>query len=164
MPDRQPSPPPDIAIDIAVEADGWPAEEALQRLAKEAVVAAAAATGAGSGQTLGILFTDDENIRTLNARFRGKDKPTNVLSFPAPPGMAPPSTPPHMGDIALARETIVREANAEGKAFDHHLTHLVIHGFLHLAGYDHETGQEAEEMESLERRILKGLAIGDPYA
>ncbi|WP_159587728.1 rRNA maturation RNase YbeY [Chelativorans xinjiangense] len=164
MPDRQPSSAPDVAIDIAVEADGWPAAEALQRLAGEAVAAAAATTGAGGGRTLGILFTDDENIRALNARFRGKDKPTNVLSFPAPPGMPPHGGPPHLGDIALARETIVREAEAEGKAFDHHLTHLVVHGFLHLAGYDHETAEEADEMESLERRILKGLAIGDPYA
>jgi probable rRNA maturation factor len=113
------------------------------------------------------MLTDDAGIRTLNANWRGIDKPTNVLSFPAlqPTGPSLPGDPPRMlGDIAIAYETTRREADDEGKAFDHHLSHLAIHGFLHLIGYDHETDEEAGEMESLEREILARLGIPDPYA
>lgn len=162
MADRPPPFP--FLLEVSIEAEGWPSHATLQALAQRAVGAAAAEAGVEGGQAIGILFADDEAIRSLNARFRGKDKPTNVLSFPAPPGAQPPGEPPHLGDIALARQTVESEAAAEGKAFEHHLVHLIVHGFLHLAGYDHETDEEAEEMESLERRILKGLAIGDPYA
>ena len=165
MPDRQPILPEDaIAIDIFIEAGEWPAEEALQTLAERAVAAAADASASGRGHTLAILFADDQDIRVMNAHFRGKDKETNVLSFPPAPGVAEPGGPPHLGDIALAYGTVAREAEAQGKTFDHHLTHLLVHGFLHLVGYDHETPEDAEKMESLERLILEGLAIGDPYA
>lgn len=152
------------AIDMSIEAGGWPPEEALGELARRAVAAASAVTEMDTPHTLGILFTADGEIRALNARFRGKDKPTNVLSFPATANAGLPGELPHLGDIALAYETVVREARAEGKPFDHHLSHLIVHGFLHLVGYDHETDREAEEMEELERAVLKGLAIADPYA
>lgn len=113
---------------------------------------------------LSLVFTDDAQIRTLNAGYRGKDKPTNVLSFPAFPAKRGAPLPPMLGDVVLASETIRREAALEGKPLDHHIAHLIIHGFLHLIGYDHETDAEADEMESLERRALALLAIPDPYA
>jgi probable rRNA maturation factor len=104
------------------------------------------------------------HIRGLNAQWRTKDKATNVLSFPA---FAPNKTgplPPMLGDIVLAAETVKREAVAEEKPLDHHISHLVVHGLLHLIGYDHEVDEDAEEMEALERRVLARLAIPDPYA
>lgn len=153
---------PEISVECVVEADGWPPEESLRALAHGAIEAAARTAGAARPLDLTIMFTDDESIRDLNARFRGKDKATNVLSFPA--AALPTGEDSYVGDIAIARQTVEREAEAEGKRFDHHLTHLIIHGFLHLMGYDHETLGEAEEMETLERRVLEGLAIGDPYA
>jgi probable rRNA maturation factor len=117
---------------------------------------------------LAIMLTDDAGIRTLNQNWRGIDKPTNVLSFPAlqpPEGADEPDDMPRMlGDIAIAYETTRREADEEDKSFANHLSHLAIHGFLHLVGYDHEKDDEAEEMEALEREILATLGIPDPYA
>jgi probable rRNA maturation factor len=98
----------------------------------------------------------------MNAHWRSKDTATNVLSFPAAPSPGP--GPHHLGDIVLACETVEREARAQDKPFDHHLVHLVVHGFLHLIGYDHDTDDEAEEMERRERDILARLGIPDPYA
>jgi probable rRNA maturation factor len=164
MADGKSLPPVEIAIDCAVEAGDWPAEEVLQALCETAVTAAARRVGAAGSASLAILFTDDREMQSLNGRFRGKDKPTNVLSFPGAEGMLPPRARRHLGDIALGYETVLRETEAEGKPFDHHVTHLVVHGFLHLLGYDHESPDEAEEMEQLEREILESLAIGDPYA
>jgi len=153
-----------LDIEISVEGGDWASEDELYALASRAIHAAmSVVTDIEEGQTVSLLFTDDESIRDLNARFRDKDKPTNVLSFPGPEGSQMPGIPPHFGDIALAYETIAREAEAEGKSFEHHLTHLIVHGFLHLAGYDHIEPEEAEEMEDLERIILRGLAISDPY-
>lgn len=164
MPDNSTDATPAIDLQISVEGGDWPSEDALQALAQRAIEASFAQVGdLEPGQTVSILFTDDETIRDLNARFRNKDKSTNVLSFPGPEDAPFPGIPPHLGDIALAYETIVREAQAEGKPFEHHLTHLIVHGFLHLAGYDHIEPEEAEEMEGLERIILQGLAISDPY-
>ncbi|KIZ39760.1 rRNA maturation RNase YbeY, partial [Rhodopseudomonas palustris] len=103
----------------------------------------------------------------LNANWRGIDKPTNVLSFPAlqpPGGIEPDDAPRMLGDIAIAYETVRREADDEGKPFVNHLSHLAVHGFLHLVGYDHESEAEAEAMEDVERQILAGLGIPDPYA
>lgn len=155
-----------IDIDILAETGGWGDEARLAECARRAVDAAVETLGFDAGTTseLSIVFTDDASIRRLNAEWRGKDKATNVLSFPAFP-VAPGSPPgPLMGDIVIARETVEREALLEGKPFDHHLTHLIVHGFLHLLGYDHEDAEEAETMEALERRILARLAIADPYA
>jgi probable rRNA maturation factor len=114
-------------------------------------------TGEEPGVTL--LLADDEAVRDLNARFREQDKPTNVLSFPAP------ANPEHfLGDVALAYGVCAREAAEQGKPLAHHLQHLVIHGVLHLLGYDHIGDDEAEVMEGLERNVLAGLGVPDPYA
>jgi probable rRNA maturation factor len=113
------------------------------------------------------MLTDDAGIRTLNNNWRGIDKPTNVLSFPAlpPTGESGPDDAPRMlGDIAIAYQTTRAEADDEQKPFDHHLSHLAVHGFLHLIGYDHEKDGDAEAMESLETGILAQLGIPDPYA
>jgi probable rRNA maturation factor len=104
-----------------------------------------------------ILFTDDAHIQRLNAAWRGKDKPTNVLSFPQGAG-------PLLGDVVLASETVAREAALAGKPLEAHMVHLIVHGFLHLLGYDHEREDEAEEMEALERAALERMGIADPYA
>lgn len=155
-----------IDIDILVETDGWPGEAALSDLASIAIAAVwdELASGNQPDSELSLVFTDDAAIKELNNDWRDKDKPTNVLSFPAfpiKPGQAPG---PMLGDIVIALETVVREAEDEEKSFDHHLTHLIVHGVLHLLGYDHETDDEAEAMEQLERKILARLAIPDPYA
>lgn len=157
---------PAVTIDVMVEAGEWPAKRTLSALARKAVTAALAEAGAdGQPSELSIVFTDDANIRTLNAGWRGKDKPTNVLSFPAfPVTRGSRDLPPMLGDIVLAFETVAKEASLEEKPFEHHLSHLLVHGMLHLLGYDHESDDEAEEMEELERRALARLAIGDPYA
>ncbi|MGH6859285.1 MAG: rRNA maturation RNase YbeY [Phyllobacterium sp.] len=155
-----------IDIDILVETDGWAAQDELRNLASGAVAAAWGELGEGpQPQTeLSLVFTDDAAIKDLNNDWRDKDKPTNVLSFPAFP-LKPGQMPGAMlGDIVIARETVEREAVDEDKPFDHHLTHLIVHGFLHLLGYDHLTEAQAEEMEGLERKILQRLAIPDPYA
>lgn len=103
-----------------------------------------------------IVLTNDEHIRTLNRDYRGKDKATNVLSFPQ-------DEPEMLGDIIIALETIQREANEQNKSFDNHFTHMLVHGCLHLMGFDHITDDEAEEMETLEVQILKQLNIKNPY-
>ncbi|MCV3205869.1 rRNA maturation RNase YbeY [Mesorhizobium sp. YC-39] len=153
-----------VDIDISVEAGDWPDEAALTRLVDRAVLAAFAETGVAGRSELSILFCDDAHIRGLNANWRGKDKPTNVLSFPAFPFHKGGPLPPMLGDIVLAAETVAREATLEDKSLENHITHLVIHGLLHLLGYDHETDVEAEEMEAIERSALARLAIPDPYA
>lgn len=157
--------PLDVEVTVAIEAGGWRDESALQALVLRVVAAVVADLdlSADHATELGVTFTDDAAIRALNATWRGKDKATNVLSFPAFPE-AGEEIAPMLGDIVLAYETIEREAALDGKPFDHHLTHLVAHGLLHLLGYDHETDEEAEIMEETERRILAALAIPDPYA
>ncbi len=152
-----------IAIELTIEAGGWPPEETLRALARRAVDAACAQLKLDVGSELSMLFTGDAQIRKLNVAWRGKDTPTNVLSFPASPMVAGDAPGPVLGDIVLAYETVVREAGAEGKPFEDHLAHLVIHGLLHLIGYDHESDDQAEVMEALERKILHDLAIADPY-
>jgi len=154
-----------VAIDIAIEGGGWPEETLLRELSAQAVEAVLEILGMDGGSSeLSLLFTGDEGVRELNARWRGKDKPTNVLSFPAFPVHPGDALPPMLGDIALAFETVAREAVDEEKPFENHLRHLIVHGVLHLLGYDHETDDEAELMEGLERRALVALAIPDPYA
>jgi len=153
-----------VDIDIFVEAGDWPAEVELTRLVDHAVAAAIAETGVSGASELSIVFSDDAHIQTLNAEWRGKDKPTNVLSFPAFSFAKGDPLPPMLGDIVLAAETVAREAALEDTPLANHITHLVIHGLLHLLGHDHETDVEAEEMEAIERRALARLAIPDPYA
>jgi probable rRNA maturation factor len=111
---------------------------------------------------LTVRFADDTEVRALNAQFRGKDAPTNVLSFPA--GAAPEDEAQPLGDIILARETVVREADEQGKTVADHTAHLILHGILHLLGYDHDTDDRAEKMEAVEREVLAGLGVADPYA
>ena len=153
-----------IAIDITIEAGGWPQEDALRLLAERAAGAALAELGQEGAQAeLSLLFTDDAHMRALNRQWRGKDKPTNVLSFPAFDVAPGDPLPPMLGDIVLAHETLISEAALEQKPFEHHLIHLIVHGFLHLVGHDHEDGDEAERMEALERAALARLAIPDPY-
>jgi len=142
-------------IEIEVEAEAWTG--ALRDA--EAVVdrAAQAALGTVEGDIV-VLLTDDAAVRALNGRFRDKDRPTNVLSFPAPENAAP-----HLGDIVLAYGVCATEAAAQGKTLADHLSHLVVHGVLHLLGRDHEDDAEAEEMEAEERDILAQIGVADPY-
>ena len=153
-----------VDIDISLEAGDWPGEAALTQLVDRAVSAAFAETGLAGRSELSVVFSDDARVRSLNADWRGKDKATNVLSFPAFPLAKGSAPPPMLGDIVLAAETVAREAALEDKPVENHITHLVIHGLLHLLGYDHETDTEAEAMEAIERAALARLAIPDPYA
>ncbi|WP_315919157.1 rRNA maturation RNase YbeY [Mesorhizobium sp. SP-1A] len=155
-----------LDIDLFVEAGAWPNEAELTALVERAAAAVFAETGTGrAGRSeLSVVFSDDAAIRKLNADWRDKDKPTNVLSFPAFPESREGPLPPMLGDIVLASETVAREAELEAKPLENHITHLVMHGLLHLLGYDHETDVEAEEMEAVERAALARLAIPDPYA
>ncbi len=154
--------------EVLVVADCWQAEPAAEAIIHRAIAAAAETVDAGVGEAeLAVMLTDDAGIRTLNSNWRGIDKPTNVLSFPAlpPTGPAGPDEAPRMlGDIAIAYETTRTEADDEQKPFDHHLSHLAVHGFLHLIGYDHENDADADAMETLEQEILAQLGIPDPYA
>src|SRR6201997_4074748 len=154
--------------EVLVVADCWQNEPDAESVIQRAIAVAAESVNADVGDAeLAVMLTDDAGIRTLNSNWRGIDKPTNVLSFPAlqPQGARKAGDAPRMlGDIAIAYETTRREADDEQKPFDHHLSHLAVHGFLHLIGHDHEQDQEAETMESLEREILSQLGIPDPYA
>lgn len=153
---------PPLSIAFNVEAGDWP--EGLEPLVERAIIAAIADakpkfTGVSE---VSVLLTDDEEQRGLNSQWRGIDKSTNVLSFPQIEPFGPVSG--LVGDITLAFETVRREAEEMGIAFEAHFTHLVVHGFLHLLGHDHIEDDEAEVMESLETKILAGLGIADPYA
>lgn len=153
-----------LEVEISHAGGAWDvnAEEVVLRVA-QAVFESEAVKGSAD---LSVLLADNAFVQSLNRKFRGKDKPTNVLSFPqaeGAPGLAfEPNRP--LGDIAFAFETLVEEAKAQDKTFDDHLAHLVAHGVLHLLGYDHETDEQADEMEALERAILMRFNIEDPYA
>ena len=153
--------------EVLVVADGWQSEPDAEAVIQRAIAAAAEIADADTGEAeLAVMLTDDAGIRTLNNNWRGIDKPTNVLSFPALPPTGPPGpddAPRMLGDIAIAFETTRAEADDEQKPFDHHLSHLAVHGFLHLIGYDHEEDDDAEAMEALETEILAQLGIPDPY-
>ena len=154
-----------LEIDIAVESDGWSTVADLDGLARRSLTEAAAMAreAVPAGTEVSVLFCDDAAIRRLNRDWRGIDKPTNVLSFPAG---APIATggPRLLGDIAVAFETTRREALEEDKSIEAHLAHLLVHGFLHLLDHDHGTNAEAAAMEALETRILARLGVADPYA
>ncbi|MBD8891877.1 rRNA maturation RNase YbeY [Roseibium litorale] len=157
--------PEDFQIDISIQAGSWPEERDLRALCSRAFDTAFTVAGleAVDGSEVSLVFTNDEAIRELNHRWREKDKATNVLSFP---GSDPDNEVygPLLGDIVLACETVQREAAELGIEFSAHVTHLVVHGMLHLFDYDHQEDDEAELMESLERLILAELGIADPYA
>jgi probable rRNA maturation factor len=152
-----------MEVDINVAAEAWESVDGLERLTRDCVEASLAESGAepAVGCEISVTFCDDAEIRELNAEWRGKDKPTNVLSFPTP---GPLSARLLLGDVVIAYETVAREAAEQEKSLRDHAAHMVIHGFLHLIGYDHETAAEAEEMEGLERRIASRLGLRDPYA
>jgi probable rRNA maturation factor len=153
-----------VQIDVVHESRQWHdrrIDGIIQRAADAALqTAGAAMSGAAE---IGVLLTDDDGIRALNRDWRGIDKPTNVLSFPATPSVADAPTR-HLGDVVLAYETVRTEAMDEGKDFADHLAHLVVHGVLHLLGYDHEADDEATAMEAREVAALALLGVADPYA
>lgn len=156
-----------LNVDIVFEGDDWPEPDHAEALVREAAGALASRLGGPGGEPAQacIALSSDAHVRSLNADFRGKDQPTNVLSFPAGqgPGLAAGSTR-FLGGIVIARETVEREAMSQGVPFADHLRHLTVHGLLHLMGYDHETGRQAVEMEGLETEVLASLGIPDPYA
>ena len=149
------------SIEVLVESPLWNKEPAAEKTIHAAIAEAAAALGKPAGE-IAVLLTDDETIRALNRDWRGIDQATNVLSFPsAAPN--PQAGPPMLGDIVIAYQTLARESTDEGRAFLHHLSHLTVHGFLHLMGYDHQNDSEADAMERLESTILARLDVPDPY-
>jgi len=161
-----PGPLPDgFVIDVSIEAGDWPEESELSALAERAISAAFSEAGLQvlDDTEVSLLFTDDAGIRKLNGQWRDKDKSTNVLSFP---GSDPDGEVygPLLGDIVFAYETVAGEAVELGIEFSDHLSHLTVHGLLHLFDYDHQDNEEAELMESLERSVLASLGIDDPYA
>jgi probable rRNA maturation factor len=145
-----------IEVETADEAwtEALPSAEPLAEAAALKALELADAPG-----SLTVLLTDDGTVKDLNARFRSKDAPTNVLSFPALT-----NTDAYLGDICLAFGVCAREAAEQNKTLAAHLQHLVAHGVLHLVGYDHDVDADAETMEALERRILADLGVSDPYA
>lgn len=174
--------PPSPGIEIAVVAQDPAWHEVLkdpEEVASRAAQAALRHRGATeiglshpkSGQSedypgaveLAVVLADDRLVRSLNREYRGRDSATNVLSFAGLDGPGEPGAPCLLGDVVLARETVVREACEQGKSPADHLAHLVVHGVLHLLGHDHQTTAQAETMENLERAVLAGLGVADPY-
>jgi probable rRNA maturation factor len=153
---------PAVTIEVVIESERWDAEPLAARTIREAIGAAAREISAPVGE-VAVMLIDDEAMRALNRQWRGLDKPTNVLSFPAAPLPGAPGAS-RLGDIAVAFETTAREAAGEDKSLAQHLAHLAVHGYLHLLGYDHETVKDAETMERTESAILAKLGIPDPYA
>lgn len=159
-----------MSVDVILEDDRW---SDLQRLADIAIPAALTGADVGEGWEVAVLGCDDARIAALNTDFRGKEKPTNVLSWPSDERaaeeegdrpQAPDPSDPELGDIAISYDTCAREAAAQGKDFDAHVIHLLVHATLHLLGYDHETDGDASLMEGLEVRIVTGLGLPDPYS
>jgi len=155
--------------EVLVVADCWRDEPDAEAVIQGAIAAAAETVDQDVGEAeLAVMLTDDAGIRTLNLNWRGVDKATNVLSFPAlqpsRPSAADDDAPRMLGDIAIAYQTMRKEADEEQKPFEHHLSHLAVHGFLHLIGYDHDKDDDAEAMETLEQEILAQLGIPNPYA
>jgi probable rRNA maturation factor len=150
------------AVEIVIESPLWKAQRSAKALLRRAISEAGTMVPAAEGE-IAIVLTDDAAIRVLNRDWRRKDAATNVLSFPTRGPRVAPGIPRLLGDIVIAYETTEREARAEHKPFAHHLAHLAVHGFLHLAGYDHQEDDDADAMERLETLILAQLAIPDPY-
>ena len=155
-------------VDIVVDSPLWNAHRGVKPALRRTIAMAAAMVSTTNGE-LAIVLTDDSAIRALNRHWRGKDEPTNVLSFPTSSPLAPQhagegkNAPRLFGDIVIAYETTAREAKAEHKPLRDHLAHLAVHGFLHLVGYDHVAEEEAAAMEALEIAVLARLDVLDPY-
>ncbi len=152
-------------IEIAVHSALWrKAVPDIRSRARRAALAALVGADRMDPQTsVSLLFADDETIRPLNSAYRKKDAPTNVLSFPAPDNVPPAGIKRSLGDVILAVETVLAEAVRDNKPIGDHLSHLIVHGVLHLIGFDHETSAEADIMEPMETQILARLGIPDPY-
>ena len=148
-------------ITLLVEDPKWRTHRGLAARLAGAAQAARKAVRLKGGFT--ILLAGDRKLRALNHDFRGKDKPTNVLSFPAGEAAGGKGKTRSLGDVAIALGTVKREAKAQGKTVEDHVAHLMVHAVLHLLGYDHEADPDAEEMEALERKALAALGIADPY-
>jgi probable rRNA maturation factor len=149
-------------LSLVIEDPRWSSVRGLKPMAEKAVAAALSAPMRKKPITL--LFADDKSLKLLNQDWRGKNKPTNVLSFPAATDLKlPRGEIKPLGDIALAYETVAREADAAGISIKAHTTHLIVHGCLHLLGHDHIDDAEADLMEATEIRILKKLGIANPY-
>jgi probable rRNA maturation factor len=163
-PDSTKAGPPYLSVEMSRAGGDWDAvsEEVVLRVAQFVFEK----MGGRPAAEVSILLADNAFVQSLNRKFRGQDKPTNVLSFPhaASPADALYDEPSSLGDIALAYETLKSEADAQNKSFDDHLAHLVVHGVLHLLGYDHVADTEAEKMEAKERELLESFGIKDPYA
>lgn len=160
MPERPRAHTASLDVDVSESGGDWSAVgDDIAPIYAAADAVAAAPGVVTSPASVSIALSSDDEIAKLNAAYRGKARATNVLSFPAGPG----SPPGFLGDIVLASETIAREAADQGVSFADHAQHLVVHGLLHLLGYDHETDAEARRMEALETHILAGLGVSDPY-
>ncbi|PJK10060.1 rRNA maturation RNase YbeY [Lysobacteraceae bacterium NML120232] len=149
----------DVSISYATPRKGVPAATSFRRWV------AAALAGRIRDADLAIRIVDNEESQALNRHYRGKDYPTNVLSFPAerPPGLPKNARFPLLGDLLICAPVVAREAAEQGKPLNAHYAHMTVHGVLHLLGWDHENDADAEAMEQLEREILAGLGIADPY-
>jgi probable rRNA maturation factor len=145
------------AAEINVESPLWSAQPLAEKTVRDAILAAADMLSTAGGE-VSIVLTDDSHMQKLNRQWRGIDKPTNVLSFPAPKAGGR-----MLGDIVVAYETLARECEEEGRVFLHHLAHLTVHGFLHLIGHDHATDAEADAMEMLESKIMARMNMPDPH-
>jgi len=145
-----------VTVTLLVADPGWRRVRGLNGRLKKAAKLALERGGCSHG-TFTLLLADDAKLQSLNMTFRAKDKPTNVLSFPA-------DREDYLGDVAMAYGVTRKEAREQKKSFSDHATHLTVHGVLHLLGYDHETAKAAKIMEPLEVEILSELGIGDPYA
>jgi probable rRNA maturation factor len=144
----------DLVIDIAQPCADWP--DVTSRIEPAVQAALSEVDGPNAGE-LSVVLSDDAQVQQLNRDYRHKDAPTNVLSFPMPPDTG------LMGDVVFAQQTIAREAAAQGKDFADHFVHLLIHGVLHLQGFDHQTDADADDMEAREVRALARLSIDNPY-
>lgn len=155
-----------VKTSLRIEAPGW--RKALKSPSRLLGAAAKRAVAMGAADLPGaaeiaLLLADDQEVGALNKMWRGKAKPTNVLSFPALPEASPPGGPVFLGDVVLALETVLREAKEQGKPVEAHAVHLVVHGVLHLLGFDHLDAKEARRMERLEQDVMTSLGYPDPY-
>jgi len=150
-----------LTVEIGVAPGALSLDARLPTVIASAITAAKETAGPAQGAVT-VIVDDDARVRELNRRWRGFDKPTNVLSFPSP--YTQPGPADALGDIVISYETAAVEAAAEDKSLADHVAHLSVHGFLHLLGYDHEADDDANEMERLERAILARIGVSDPYA
>jgi probable rRNA maturation factor len=156
----QPVVPRVIEVDVVEDDGNWSALSDAQTLIERAAAAVAQELGGSVGSGMvAVALSSDASVEVLNGQFRGKPKPTNVLSFPAREGVPDG----FIGDVILAAETVRREADEQGVPFAHHVQHLVVHGILHLLGYDHISAADAERMEAIEISILSKLGVANPY-